>query len=117
MYEGSPGNYTTVCIHNRECVFVHFEDGVARCSFETAHGEGRLEWRKPISCHLFPVRIRKGGFPRLTYEQIDECRAGREKGARLGIPLADFLKDALITKFGETWYDDLLSQVQQGARS
>jgi hypothetical protein len=88
---------------------VHFENGIARCSFQTAFDEGHLSWPKPISCHLFPVRVRDAGLPYVRYEQIEECRAGRETGQRLGLPLRDFLKDALVRKYGETWYEEFLN--------
>ena len=61
MIEGGPGNFATACIDDKECVFVFYEDGIARCSFEKAFLNGEISWRKPLSCHLFPVRISKIG--------------------------------------------------------
>jgi hypothetical protein len=105
LYEGSPGNFATTCIDHRECVFVYFEDGIARCSFERAFEEGKTDWRKPISCHLFPIRIRKFGQDFVRYEQIDECRPGRESGKLHEVKLVDFLKDPLVRRYGEAWYN------------
>ena len=110
LYEGTPGNYATTCVNERECVFVYFEGGIARCAFEQAYLEGKNSWRKPISCHLFPIRIRENGDDSshrktLRYEQIEECRAGREYGERHQIALHDFLRDPLIRRYGTAWYD------------
>jgi len=110
MYEGSPGNFATTCIDRRECAFVYFDDGIARCSFERAHEEGKTDWRKPISCHLFPVRIRKFGPDFVRYEQIDECNGGREFGATHDVQLHNFLNEPLIRKYGEPWYNKFLSR-------
>ena len=110
LYEGSPGNFATTCIEHRECVFTYFDKGIARCSFERAYAEGKTDWRKPISCHLFPIRIRKFGMDFVRYEQIDECRSGRESGRLHDVKLHDFLKEPLIRKYGETWYNKFLAR-------
>ena|SRR5260221_391086 len=102
--EGIPGSYATTCVENRDCVFVYREEGIARCSLERAHLAGETTWRKPASCHLFPVRISSGKH--LRYEKIPECESGRRRGRALNVPLYEFLKDALVRKFGSAWYDD-----------
>jgi len=114
LYEGSPGNFATTCIDHRECVFVYFEDGIARCSFERAYEEAKTDWRKPISCHLFPIRVRTFGQDIVHYEQIDECEAGRAKGASDDVQLVDFLKDPLIRKYGKAWYKKFLDRCTAG---
>jgi len=111
LIEGSPGDYATTCVDQRECVFVVFEEGVARCSFEMAYNAGKLDWRKPLSCHLFPIRVRSFGSDHLRYEQIPECDPGRERGDRERIPLAEFLREPLERKFGKAWYRRLLDHV------
>jgi hypothetical protein len=108
--EGSPGDFATTCMDHRECVFVYFDEGIARCSFERAHREGRISWPKPVSCHLFPIRVRSFGQHVARYEQIEECEAGRSHGQTRDVALVDFLKDALIRKFGEGWYAQLHGQ-------
>ena len=102
--DGVPGEYATPCIGNRECVYVSFVGAIATCSFERAFLDGAITWRKPISCHLFPIRIRGFGQEYLRYEVIDECAAGRSRGEREGIPLRDFLEAPLTRKFGPDWY-------------
>ena len=105
MIEGVPGNYATVCVEEKACVFVHFEEGVARCAIERAFQEGRISWRKPLSCHLYPLRISKDAMPRVSYEEIPECKSGRARGRNLNVPLSGFLKEALVRRFGDAWYD------------
>jgi hypothetical protein len=104
LVEGRPGDYATPCVDGRECVYVYFEEGIARCSFERAFLAGEIQWRKPISCHLFPIRVRRFGQEFLCYEQIDECEAGRKRGDAEEISLSEFLKEPLVRKFGPLWY-------------
>lgn len=115
--EGRPGDYATVCIDRRECVFVYFDGTIAKCSLERAYHEGRIPQRKPISCHLFPIRVRRFGQQFVRYEEIAECQAGRDKGAAQQIRLLDFLKDALIRRFGEEWYAHMKLQGERTTRS
>lgn len=104
MFNGLPGDLATTCIENRECVFVFFEEGIAKCSFERAFEQGLTDWRKPISCHLFPIRIRHVGQEYLRYEEIDECAPGRARGKEQAVLLSDFLREPLTRKYGEQWY-------------
>lgn len=105
--EGAAGNYATNCVENKECVFVLFEHGIAKCSFEKAFEVGEIDWRKPLSCHLFPLRIRKFGKDFIHYEMIAECDAGRQKGRTNATKLHDFLKEPLVRRYGEGWYEKL----------
>lgn len=104
LYEGTPGDYVTPCIDRRECVYVYFEDGIARCSFERAYEQGLISWRKPISCHLFPIRIREFGQDFIRYEEIDECAPARSKGMSEQVPVNEFLRQPLLRKYGDEWY-------------
>lgn len=108
FYEGFAGYYTTQCVEQKECVFVFYEEGIARCALEKAYLEGLTKWRKPISCHLFPIRVRHETQPRLYYEEIPECAPGVKKGKSQQTLLGDFVKEALIRKFGEQWYEQYL---------
>jgi hypothetical protein len=108
MVDGQPGSYATNCVEGRECVFAYFEDGIARCSFERAYLEGTIAWRKPISCHLFPVRVRTFGEDFLHYEIIHECEGGRKRGRTDKISLHAFLKEPLIRRYGREWYGRFL---------
>ena len=104
LVERSGGEITTTCFDHRACVFVTYENGIARCSFEKAFFNGEIGWRKPLSCHLFPIRVDHGFDDYLRYESIPECRPALERGQGENIDLSDFLKDALIRLYGEDWY-------------
>jgi len=109
LYEGEPGHLATTCIGDRECVFAFFEDGIAQCSFERAYRAGQIVWQKPLSCHLFPLRIRSFGHDHVRYEQISECQAGRTSGTEHQTGLVEFLQNPLVRKYGEQWYSQLTS--------
>lgn len=108
--EETPGQYGTACVDGRECVFVVYEGDakrpVAKCSLQLAYHAGRLDFEKPISCHLFPVRVEEyGGTEVLNYEQIDLCAPAVTRGRRADVQLYDFLRDPLTRKYGADWYD------------
>ena len=105
----SDGDLTTTLVNNKECSFVIYEKGIAKCSIEKAHNEGVINFRKPISCHLFPIRIKEyRDFEAINYEKIKICKPACECGNKLKIPLFVFLKEPLIRKYGEAWYEELL---------
>jgi hypothetical protein len=87
------------------------ERGILKCSIEQAYNDGKLEWKKPISCHLFPIRTKKssdGESEYLNYEpREDLCSAACKLGKKLKVPTYVFLKDALIRKYGEEFYETL----------
>ncbi len=105
LYEGEPGSYTTTCYDNRACVFVFYEGGIARCAIERAFREGKIQWRKPLSCHLFPIRTDGETPNRLRYEWRGECEPALKRGNVERIYLTDFLRDALLRAYGKEWYD------------
>jgi hypothetical protein len=105
LVEGVPGDFATSCVDHKQCVFVYLEKGIAQCSLERAYLEGKTNWRKPLSCHLFPLRVRGSHRDHLQYEVIEECAGGRRQGERHGITLRSFLKEPLTRKYGEEWYD------------
>jgi hypothetical protein len=109
LVDGGPGDYATACVDEKECVFVFFDDGIAKCSFERAWQEGKISWRKPISCHLFPIRFHTMEGEYLRYVQIEECAGGRERGAVEKVKLVEFLREPLIRRYGEDWYKQLLA--------
>lgn len=104
--ETGPDTYATTCVDGAECVFVTYDGPVAKCSIQKAYFEGRVDWPKPVSCHLYPIRVEEyGEIETLNYEQIDLCEPGRRFGKKQGSLLADYLKEPLIRKYGEEWYD------------
>ena len=104
IYEGPPGDIVTTCHKFQACVFVMMDDGVAKCAIEHAFFRGEVGWRKPLSCHLFPVRVRHFGGSILYFEKFPECTSALVKGQTDGIALYDFLKDALLRAYGDEWY-------------
>jgi hypothetical protein len=105
----SDNDWVTPLIHgHRECAYTIFENGIAKCSFEKAYFEGKIPFRKPVSCHLYPVRITKlKAYDAVNYDRWDVCAAACKLGKSLKVPVYKFLKDSLIRKYGEEWYEQL----------
>jgi Fe-S-cluster containining protein len=100
------GRYATRCVGSAECVFVTYEGPIAKCSLQKAYHAGRIDFEKPLSCHLYPIRIlRYGDYEALTYEQIGLCAPAVVNGKRLGTSLIDFLREPLVRTYGEAWYE------------
>jgi hypothetical protein len=113
IYEGVPGEYTTRCIDDADCVFVFYEGDVAKCAIEKAYFEGHGTFRKPISCHLFPIRITDYHGPYLYYDKFEECAPALDYGKRHEVHIPEAVKEALIRAFGEEWYGKLNILVQE----
>jgi hypothetical protein len=102
------GDLVTPLVNNRQCVFSFEENGILKCAVEKAFLEGKTPFRKPVSCHLFPIRITEyKRFDAINYQKIDICKPGRECGMKEQLPLYVFLKEPLIRKYGEEWYEQL----------
>ena len=99
----------TPLVNGAECAYVTFtKDGVASCGIEDAYNAGEVAFRKPISCHLYPVRLQKySKFTAVNYERWPICDDACSLGKELQVPVYKFTKDALIRKFGEQWYQEL----------
>ena len=92
----------------RECAYTIFEKGIAQCSIEKAFFAGKTKFRKPISCHLYPVRITKyKSYEAVNYEKWSVCKPACKLGESLKVPVYIFVKDALIRKYGKKWYSEL----------
>ncbi len=99
------GESVTPLIDNKECAYTIYENGIFKCAIEKAWEEGKIDFRKPLSCHLFPVRIKKfGEFIAVNVDDWPLCLAGREKGGREGIYLYEFIAEALKREMGEDIY-------------
>ncbi|HEX8297744.1 MAG TPA: DUF3109 family protein [Rubricoccaceae bacterium] len=101
--------YGTTTVRGRECVFVVYDRGVAKCAIQAAYWEGKTDWEKPLSCHLYPIRVEQYGTGAdavdvLNYEQIDLCRPAIPHGRRTGTQLADFLEPPLTRRYGPDWF-------------
>jgi hypothetical protein len=107
FYEGSQGEYYINCINDADCIFVYYEEKIAKCAIERSFKKGEIEWRKPISCHLYPIRINNFGGDVLKYSKISECQPAVKHGKEKNVFILDFLKDPLIRNYGENWYNEL----------
>lgn len=103
FFEGSPGSYFTTCVDREACVFVIREGGIAKCALEYAHLRGEMTWRKPLSCHLFPIRIDRGVQERIRFEYLAECEPAYDYGESTGTYLSDFVREALSRAYGNEW--------------
>jgi hypothetical protein len=118
FFESYKGDLYLETIEGRECVFATTDsNGVVGCAIEKAYYEGQSDFLKPISCHLFPIRVKKkGSLEYLEYMQIPECRPARENGRQKQLPVYRFLKDPLSRKYGQEWVNGFLaycdSQIQ-----
>lgn len=102
------GDFVTPLVNGRECAYANFTNGIAWCAIEKAWEEGVIKFRKPVSCHLYPVRITSyASYDAVNYHAWDICRSALVNGRRIGMPLYVFLKDALIRKYGKLWYNKL----------
>lgn len=108
------GDFTTPCVGgNKECAYVILENGITKCAIEKAWEAGDIAWKKPISCHLYPIRITAyPEFDVLHYDRWHICSGGCSLGAELKVPVYQFLKDPLIRKYGADWFEELEQKVQ-----
>ena len=87
------------------CAYIYFEDDIARCAIEKAYIEGKINFKKPISCHLYPIRIKTfKEVDALNYHEWYVCQSACELGEKMNVPVSLFLKEPLIRKYGEAWY-------------
>ena len=111
--ETEPGRYATTCVDDAECVFVTYDGPVAKCALQKAHQEGRIDFPKPISCHLYPLRIETYDTCEvINYEKIPMCDPGRKHGCRTDVQLADFLREPLTRRYGAEWYEAFRQTLQ-----
>ena len=103
------GDYTTPLVDDAECAFSCEENGITYCAIERAWKEGKTSFRKPISCHLYPIRLASfsNGSIGLNYHRWEVCRPACECGTRLGIPVYRALKEPIVRRFGEDFYHQL----------
>lgn len=108
-YIDRDGDLVTTIKDGRECVFTHFtEDGSCRCSFEMAHEAGEIDFPKPISCALYPVRVKEyKDFTGVNYDEWDICKCAEVFGEKMGTPVYKFLEGPLVRRFGKSWYREL----------
>ncbi len=103
------GDLETPLVNGKECAYVVFGDNnTALCGIEAANRAGKIDWKKPISCHLYPVRVQNySSFSAVNYHSWSICNDACSLGQELKVPTYKFLKEPLIRKFGSEWYEEL----------
>ena len=104
------GEYVTPLNNGAECAFTTFdENGIAKCGIEDAYRSGATSFHKPVSCHLYPIRVHKGKFHEaLNYHRWPICKPACECGSKLKVKVYRFLKDPIIRKYGEEFFEKMV---------
>jgi hypothetical protein len=108
-YVDSEGEMVTSIVNGKDCVFTYYDkDGMCLCAIEKAWRSGKISFIKPISCHLYPIRTKKiSNFIAVNYQEWSICSSAKRCGEKLKLPVYRFLKEPLIRKFGQEWYNEL----------
>lgn len=111
QYYEEPKFVGTPILENGACIYLNFtKEGIGLCAIEQAHRDGVVKFKKPVSCHLYPIRAKKdhvSGFEKLEYYRWSICDPACVKGQKQGIKVYEFLKDAIIRKYGPEFYEAL----------
>lgn len=115
-YVDQEGDLVTNIIDGKNCVFTCYEPGgLCSCAIERAYRNGRIAWRKPLSCFLYPVRVKRltDGTFAVNYDRWKICKCAEVLGRKEGLRVYQFLKEPLIERFGQAWYDELALTCEQ----
>lgn len=114
-YTDQEGDLVTSIVRGKDCVFTCYDGDNCLCALEKAFRQNKTRFCKPLSCSLYPIREKNfgNGVIGLNYNRWEICRDAIEKGKVLGIPLYQFLKEPLIRRFDEAWYQELLDTVKE----
>ena len=117
-YVDEEGDLVTSIVNGRDCVFTCYaEGGMCLCAIEKAYREGRVKWRKPMSCALYPVRLKEyDGFTAVNLHRWKICKCAEVLGRREGLRAYQFLRGPLIDRFGQEWYDELAATAEEYLR-
>lgn len=109
------GDWGTTTIGNRECAYAIYDaKGTLQCGIEQAYNDGKIDFKKPLSCHLYPIRItRYDQYDAINYDRWSVCSPACSLGSSLGVALYQFLKEPLIRKYGEAWYAELVKLIEK----
>ena len=115
-YIDEEADLVTSIVDGRDCVFTCYgENGMCYCALEKAYREGRSKFYKPLSCHLYPVRLQEwsNGYTALNYHRWKICKAAEVLGRKEGVRVYQFLREPLIRRFGEDWYRTLCEVAEE----
>jgi hypothetical protein len=109
VYTDTDGDLVTSIVNGKDCVFTCYDErGYCYCAIEKAYREGRVDFYKPVSCHLYPIRVGDyGPYKAVNYHRWSVCKAAVLLGRKAGVPVYKFLREPLIRKFGAEWYAEL----------
>ncbi|MCE7061372.1 DUF3109 family protein [Dyadobacter sp. CY343] len=109
------GDFVTPIIDGRECAYAIYDQrGILKCGIEAAYLDGKIGYKKPISCHLYPIRVTKyDEFHALNYDRWSICSPACDLGKQLGVPVYQFLKEPLIRAYGPEWYGELSREIDE----
>lgn len=110
QYYTEAEEFGTILQPGGACAFVIEEKGITKCGIEKAYLEGKTDFKKPISCHLYPIRVEEKeeqGFTAMNYDKWDICSAACTLGKKEELPVYRFLQEAITRKFGEEFYEEL----------
>ena len=119
-YTDQEGDLVTSIVGGKDCVFTYYGElfgihNCCLCALEKAYRAGKTRFCKPVSCALYPIREKRlgGGLVGLNYNRWDVCKMAIAKGTEENLPLYEYLRDPLIRRFGEAWYQELLDTVAE----
>ena len=117
-YIDRESDIVTSIVNGKDCVFTyHDADGICKCAIEKAYNEGRIDFMKPVSCHLYPIRVTQyKDYKAVNYHQWRVCHAAEISGEQKRLPIYRFLREPLIRKFGEEWFNALDACAQEYAK-
>ena len=117
-YIDRENDIVTSIVNGKDCVFTCYDqDGTCKCAIEKAYYEGRISFMKPVSCHLYPVRVKRyRDYQAVNYHRWNVCRAAEIMGEQKHILLYKFLREPLIRKFGEEWFNALDACAEEYAK-
>lgn len=113
VFETHKGLYHTRTYEEKECVFVYYDNNIAKCAIEKAYLSGEINFRKPISCHLFPIRKISFGSDVLRAEFLSICESAMKNGLDSKMPVYEFCKEALIRLYGSSWFEKLKNAIKK----
>lgn len=98
----------TPLLDDRECVYAIFNDGIAKCAIELAWTDGKIDFRKPVSCHLYPIRVKEyEKFTAVNYDRWPVCKPAIPNGEKLNVPVYAFCRESVIRRFGKEFFREL----------
>jgi hypothetical protein len=108
-YKDYDNEMVTSIVNGKDCAFTYYdESGICKCAIEKAYKEGKTDFYKPISCHLYPIRLQKyKDFTAVNYHRWRVCKPAVKKGDKENLKIYQFLREPLIRRFGEAWYNEL----------